>query len=523
MKRPEMTDQLRDETITWDIVIIGGGATGLGIAMDAAIRGYTTLLLEQSDFAKGTSSRSTKLIHGGVRYLAQGKVKLVLEALKERGLLLQNAAHVVKKQAFVIPAYSWWQALYYLAGLKLYDVLAGKWSLGASKFINRKQALKALPTVNHKALKGGILYYDSQFDDTRLAINLAQTAVENGACVINYMRVTDLLKDEAGKINGVAVQDLETGSKYTPKAKAVINATGVFVDDILRMEQHEAHPLVQPSQGVHLVLDQKFLPGSNALLVPKTDDGRVLFAVPWHRHLLVGTTDTLRERAELEPRALEQEIDFILGNAGRYLHQKPQREDVLSVFAGLRPLAAHQGNEQSTKDISRNYKIIVSPAGLVTVTGGKWTIFRKMAEDTIDRAIKTHHLPLMPCQTAHYAIHGNTPGAEPGCHLSIYGTDAKAIKQLMQRQPSLAERLHPSFPHYKAEIVWAVRSEMARTIEDVLARRLRLLFLDARAAMNVAPEVARILALELGRSPEWELQQARAFIQLAEGYLAPAN
>lgn len=519
MNRPALINRLKDEAACWDMLVIGGGATGLGIAVDAALRGYKTLLLEQADFAKGTSSRSTKLIHGGVRYLAQGEVALVFEALKERGLLLQNAPHVVKKQTFIIPFYNWWQGLYYLAGLKIYDLLAGKWSLGPSRLISKKKTRQALPTINSKGLKGGIVFYDSQFDDTRLAINLAQTAVENGACVLNYVQVQGLLKDEAGQITGVTAFDLEAEQTYTLKARAVINATGVFVDAVRRMEQHSTQPLVQPSQGVHLVLEQSFLPGSDALLIPKTDDGRVLFAVPWHQHTLVGTTDTLREQAELEPRALEQEVNFILDNAGRYLSRQPQRADVLSVFAGLRPLAAHHGQGQSTKDISRNYKVIVSPAGLVTVTGGKWTIYRKMAEDTVNLAAKTHHLPHKPSQTEHFPIHGHTTATTAADNLYLYGTDAGAIAQLQEQQPALARNLHPSFSYTKAEVVWAARMEMARTVEDVLARRLRMLFLDARAALETAPEVARILAEELGKDQVWQEQQLRSFSHLADRYL----
>ncbi|WP_439881874.1 FAD-dependent oxidoreductase [Pontibacter sp. MBLB2868] len=521
MDRPKLIKQLTDQNLTWDILVIGGGATGLGIAMDAAIRGYKTILLEQSDFAKGTSSRSTKLIHGGVRYLAQGHVKLVLEALKERGLLLQNAGHVVKKKTFIIPVYTWWKTIYYLAGLKLYDLLAGKWSFGASGFLSKTETLSALPTIKAKGLKGGIRYYDSQFDDSRLAINLARTAVENGACVLNYIQVTDLLKDANGKINGVTALDLENNKMFQIKATAVINATGVFVDSILRMEQHGAKPLVQPSQGAHVVLSASFLPGNQALLIPETKDNRVLFAVPWYGHVLAGTTDVLRKKAELEPKALEQEITFILDTAGDYLTTKPTREDIRAVFAGLRPLAAHQGNAQSTKDISRNYKIVVSSAGLITVTGGKWTIFRKMAEDTLAVTIKTHQLTASPCRTEHYPVHGNTLASDSDDPLSIYGTDAVVIKQLILTQPELSEKLHPAFNYCLAEVVWAVRHEMARTVEDVLARRLRMLFLDARAAIETAPVVARILASELARDQAWELQQISAFERLAMGYLAP--
>jgi glycerol-3-phosphate dehydrogenase len=519
MNRQKMISQLEASETNWDVLVIGGGATGLGIAFDAATRGYKTLLLEQSDFAKGTSSRSTKLIHGGVRYLAQGHIKLVLEALKERDLLLQNAAHIVKKQAFVIPVYTWWDALVYLFGLKLYDLMAGKRSLGSSTFISKTDTLQALPSIKTGSLKGGIRYYDSKFDDSRLAINLAQTAAENGACVLNYVRVTDLLKDAKGKVYGVIAQDLETDKKYNLNAKAVINATGVFVDTILHMEQHDAMPLIRPSQGVHIVLDRKFMPGNEALMIPKTSDGRVLFAVPWYKKLLVGTTDTHREKAELEPVALDKEIDFILDTAAGYLQEKPTRTDVLSVFAGLRPLAAHKGNPKSTKEISRNYKVLVSKSNLTTVTGGKWTIFRKMAEDTLDTLIKAGHLLPKECQTSHFPIHGHTTALPSDSITNVYGTDAFDLAQLEKENTYLNGKLHPEYPYTYAQVIWAIRYEMARTVEDVLARRLRLLFLDAQAAILAAPKVAHLIAIELDKDLTWEQQQINAFTLLATQYL----
>ncbi|MFD2247171.1 glycerol-3-phosphate dehydrogenase/oxidase [Pontibacter ruber] len=519
MNRTKLLEQLHDPHISWDIIVIGGGATGLGVAMDAAIRGYRTLLLEQADFAKGTSSRSTKLIHGGVRYLAQGKVALVLEALRERGLLLKNAAHVVRRQAFVIPYYNWWDGPFYTIGLRLYDVLAGKLSLGASRRISKEKTIEALPVIETKGLKGGIVYYDAQFDDTRLAVYLAQTAVDNGACVLNYMQVVGLLKDDTGRVSGVQARETENDSTYLLKAKTVVNATGVFVDAILRMENPQAEPLVRPSQGVHVVLDSSFLPGDNALLIPKTADGRVLFAVPWHNKVLVGTTDTLRRKVELEPQALEEEINFILDTAGQYLTRKPTRKDVCSVFAGLRPLAAQQGKRQSTKEISRNFKVMVTASGLVTITGGKWTIFRLMAERTVDAAIKAGKLLPKPCTTQSHPIHGNKPFVHCNSHLALYGADMPAIQQLMQQEPELAQKLHPDFPYTKAEVVWAARKEMARTVEDVLARRVRLLFLDARAALAAAPEVARLLSLELQKDETWREQQIAGFTALARHYI----
>lgn len=519
MNRPEMIRQLADTPTDWDVLIIGGGATGLGIAVDAATRGYKTLLLEQADFAKGTSSRSTKLIHGGVRYLALGQLKLVWSALKERWILLQNAPHLVKKQAFVVPVYSWHEAALYFAGLKLYDLMAGERSLGASAFIGKEETLKALPTIKASGLKGGIRYYDCQFDDSRLAINLAQTAAENGACILNYMQVTALQQNQDGKVCGVMAHDMETGLMYKPKAKAVINATGVFVDDILMMEQPDASPLVRPSQGVHLVLSHAFLPGNEALMIPKTPDGRVLFAVPWHGKVLIGTTDTLRTKPELEPKALDREIDFILETAGSYLTKRPTRADVLSVFAGLRPLAAHKGNPKESKDIARNFKVILSDSNMTTITGGKWTIYREMAESTLNQLIKAKLLQHKPCLTASLPIHGHTLQDSINPYLQDFGADATALEQLMLQYPELTVKLHPAHTYTRAEVVWAIRHEMALTVEDILARRLRLLFLDAKAAIQAAPVVAAILASELHRTEEWAEKQVQQFALLASGYM----
>jgi glycerol-3-phosphate dehydrogenase len=370
----------------WDIVIIGGGATGLGAGVDAASRGYDTLLLEQSDFAKGTSSRSTKLVHGGVRYLAQGDIALVLEALHERGLLRQNAPHLVKNQSFIIPNYVWWDGPFYTVGMKVYDMMAGKLGLGPSEHISKAQTLKSIPNLSEKDLSGGVIYYDGQFDDARLAINLAQTMVQNKGTAINYFKVTGLLKSDEDMVAGVTARDEETGKSYKIKAKVVVNATGVFVDDILKMDDNDARKTIRPSQGVHVILDESFLQSDSAIMIPKTSDGRVLFAVPWHGKVVVGTTDTPIDESSLEPRALEEEIDFILNTAAQYLKKEPKRDDVLSIFAGLRPLAAPQDDKSETKEISRGHKLIVSESGLVTMTGGKWTTYRKMGEDLIDQS-----------------------------------------------------------------------------------------------------------------------------------------
>ena len=503
----------------WDIIIVGGGATGLGTALDSASRGYKTLLLEQADFAKGTSSRSTKLVHGGVRYLAQGNISLVREALYERGLLLKNASHLAKNVSFIIPNYRWWERIYYFLGLGIYDLLAGKLSLGRTKHISKTELLDRLPGIDPKGLYGGVVYHDGQFDDARLAINLAQTCVEQGAFVLNYFRVTGLIKNDQQKISGLTAFDVETGNSYWLKAKAVINATGIFVDDVLQMDKPGSRPLVRPSQGIHLVFDRSFMPATDALMIPKTDDGRVLFAVPWHDKIVVGTTDTPIDAHSLEPIALKEEIDFILNTAAKYFIKKPTRNDVQSVFAGLRPLASSDNNTSKTKEISRSHKLIVSASGLVTITGGKWTTYRQMAEDTVDMTIQTTELSHHNCVTKDLPIHGCIPTANWEDHLYIYGSDKNKLLSLIDQDSKLGQKLHPAHPYLLAEVVWAVRQEMARTVEDVLARRVRLLFLDARAAIASAPLVAELIASELGKDEDWQKEQTDTFIKLAQTYL----
>lgn len=506
------------ENEEWDIIIVGGGATGLGIAVDAATRGYRTLLVEQADFAKGTSSRSTKLVHGGVRYLAQGDIALVKHALKERGLMQKNAAHLVFKEQFIIPCYSYFDLVKYFVGLTFYDLLAGKYSFGKSKFLSTKHTLKLMPQIKAKGLKGGVSYYDGKFDDARLAINLAQTAKENGAVLINYMKVVGLNKTD-DKIDGVLTEDVVTNEKFSLNAKMVINATGVFVDDILSMNNPNAKPLVRPSQGVHIVLDKSFLQSESALMIPKTSDGRVLFAVPWHNHLLVGTTDTPLKEHNIEPRALKGETDFILSTASEYLIKKPKEQDILSVFSGLRPLAAPTDPDiDSTKEISRDHKLMVSAKGLITITGGKWTTYRRMAEETVDLAIKETKLIYKPCKTENLSIHCSNLALDDS-HLNVYGTDRKNIEQLIQSSPELAEKIHPDFPHVAAEVYWITKNEMVETVEDVLSRRLRILFIDAQAAIEMAPKVASIMAKEIGADINWEQTQVELFYKLAKGYV----
>lgn len=506
------------EVSQWDIIIVGGGATGLGAAVDAASRGYKTLLLEQSDFSKGTSSRSTKLVHGGVRYLAQGDIGLVREALKERGLLFNNAPHLVKKQAFIIPCYDFFSKAKYLIGLKIYDWLSGKYSFGKSTLMNKDEVLEVMPQVEGERLSGGVEYFDGQFDDSRLAINLAQTCAEQGGTLLNYAKVTGLLKDERGLISGVAMTDLETQKEYNLLSKVVINATGIFVDEILRMDNPHRKPLVRPSQGVHIVLKSSFLTGGKALMIPETSDGRVLFVVPWHNHLIVGTTDTPLNEHSLEPIALEEEIGFILKTADQYLSSKPKRSDVLSVFAGLRPLAAPDKNTNSTKEISRSHKLITEKSNLITITGGKWTTYRKMGEDVIDRAISVGGLLKKDCATEELRIHGYTTTLSKE-YRAIYGADSVGIQKSEEENPDLKAYLIEGEPYTYSEIIWAAKHEMARTIEDVLARRMRLLFLDAKEAEKAARKTAEILGDELGRTEEWKNQQVIDFVKLTKQYM----
>jgi glycerol-3-phosphate dehydrogenase len=517
-QREKLIEAISNPEKIWDIVVVGGGATGLGTALDAASRGYKTLLLEQADFAKGTSSRSTKLVHGGVRYLAQGDIGLVREALYERGLLIKNAAHLVKNESFIIPNYKWWTGAFYTIGLMLYDMLAGKLSFGRSKHISKEETLGRLPGIKQKNLYGGVVYHDGQFDDSRLAINLAQTCLEQGATVLNYFKVTDLLKED-GKITGVIAQDIEAETVYQIKCRAVINATGVFVDDLLQKDEPHKRPLVRPSQGIHIVVDKSFMPGEEALMIPHTDDGRVLFALPWHGKLLIGTTDTPLDGHSLEPRALEAEIGFVMRNVSKYLARPPGRKDVLSIFAGLRPLAAPQEGSAATKEISRRHKLIVSASGLITITGGKWTTYRRMAQDTVDKAIETAKLQARACVTNDLEIHGNKKDTDRDDHLYVYGSDKNSLLGLITENPEWAEKLHPKMEYIKAEVIWAARYEMARTVEDVLARRVRALFLDAKAALEMAPKVTRLMAQELNKDKNWENSQVSEFNELAKGYL----
>ncbi|RTR30716.1 glycerol-3-phosphate dehydrogenase/oxidase [Deinococcus radiophilus] len=508
------TEQLAQATQDrrWDFIVIGGGASGLGTAVEAASRGYSVLLLERHDYAKGTSSRSTKLVHGGVRYLAQGNVALVREALRERGLLRRNAPHLVRDLEFVVPGYSWWSGPFYGVGLKLYDLLAGRLNLGQSKYLDREAALEKIPTLQRNGLMGGILYHDGQFDDSRLAITLLRTLEDFGGVALNHAHVTGLDR-EAGRVTGVRFRDEETGQEHQVQGQVVINATGVWVDEVRRMEDPSVKAMLSPSQGVHIVVDRRFLPGDSAIMIPRTDDGRVLFAVPWHGHAVIGTTDTAVPQASAEPRALPEETEFILRTAQQYMDPAPTRADVKSVFVGLRPLV-RPPDATDTKAISRDHTVVISEGGLVTLTGGKWTTYRHMGEDTVNQAENVAGLPRRLSITPGLHLHGWSEDALPD-HWRVYGSDAARIQAL----PGAQTQLHPALPYTEAEVRWAARAESARTAEDVLARRLRAQLLDARASLDMAPRVAQILAEELGHDEAWQRQQVQEYHEVTQGYL----
>jgi glycerol-3-phosphate dehydrogenase len=518
MTREAMLARLERHRGTWDFVIVGGGATGVGVAVDAASRGYSVLLLEQHDFGKGTSSRSTKLVHGGVRYLEQGNISLVMEALKERGILRQNAPHLVSNLPFVVPNYDWWETPFYGLGLKVYNLLAGKYGFGDSSILSREETLRRLPTIRTDGLRGGVVYYDGQFDDSRLLINLVQTAGEQGAALVNYAQVTAVTRGSDGTVDGIVATDLESGREFPVRARVVVNATGAFADNVRRLADPAIRPLVAPSQGVHLVFDRSFLPGTSAIMVPHTRDGRVMFAIPWHQHTLVGTTDTPVSEPSLEPQALDSEVAFILETAALYLHKAPTRGDVLSVFAGIRPLV-RIGDSRITAALSRDHTIHIDRSGLLTTTGGKWTTYRHMAEETVDQAAEFARLPEKPCVTGNLPIHGFHQHADEFGTLAVYGSDAPAIRQLGDQEPALLQPLDPALPSIGAQVVWAVRMEMARTVEDALARRCRALFLNAAAAIRMAPAVAALMARELGRDEAWQRSEIDSFERLARAYL----
>lgn len=528
MKRSEMVSAVEERETVWDVIVIGGGATGLGAAVEAASRGHRTLLVEADDFAKGTSSRSTKLIHGGVRYLRQGKVSMVTQSLRERQRLLMNAPHLVHPLQFVLPTYRPGSRLFYYAGLRLYDLLAGQIFTDRARCLSKEEASTHLPTLKVDNLLGAVLYTDGQFDDSRLAIALAQTAVKLQAIVVNYMPVVQLLRT-AGRVSGVVVRDEESGQEHSIRGRCVVNATGVFAETILNLDADPREfqvdrnrPVVTPSQGSHLVLDSSFLPGSTALMIPQTDDGRVLFAIPWHGKVLLGTTDLPVREVSREPRPMEGEVQYLLQHAGRYLNRSPKESDIRSRFAGLRPLVGRRMQSSSTSQLSREHEIYISQSGLITVIGGKWTTYRSMGQELIDRAERVGGLARRRSVTATLRLHGcsadSTIPSSKNDPSRVYGDDTVRIAAMIEADPALGNLIHAELPYRAADVVWAARFEMARTIEDVLARRTRSLFLDAAAAGEAAPCVAELLARELRLGESWKNEQVMLFKALAANY-----
>ena len=515
MNRNLNIKKLSNKESKWDIIIIGGGASGLGAAVDSASRGFKTLLVEKSDFAKGTSSRSTKLVHGGVRYMQNGDISLVIEALKERGVLKKNAPHLVKNMSFVIPSYNWWSNPFYGIGLKIYDMMAGKLGLGKSTILSKDETLKLIPNVKKKDLIGGVIYHDGQFDDSRMAISLAITAEKNGATLLNYFEVKKLIKNN-NIINGIVVKDNVNNKTYEIKGKVVINATGVFSDNIMKMDFPRKKRMIKPSQGVHLVLDQKFLKSQHAILIPHTTDGRVLFAVPWNKHVVLGTTDTSLDEIKEEPIALKEEIEFILKNAQNFMTIKPTKNDIKSVFAGLRPLAA-ESDKGNTKEISRHHKISVSESGLLSILGGKWTTYRKIAEDAINTSISIGGFNERKCITENLQIHGYMKNPDWNDPLHVYGNDSSLIKKLKitNGNKSLSKKLYIS-PN---QIIWSLKNEMAVKLEDILARRTRCLFLDAKETVRIAPKVLDIMKTFLNKDNDWEKKEFSNFMKISKNYI----
>ena len=521
MSREDALKRFHEHQDAWDVVVIGGGATGVAIAMDAAIRGLSVVLVEQSDFGKGTSSRSTKLVHGGVRYLQQGNITLVRDALRERTLLRANAPHLVYDLPFVIPCRSWWQRFFYGVGLKVYDFLAVGNSFGRSRNLSVPDTMQAVPGLSRNRLKGGVLYHDGQFDDARLLISMVRTGHDAGACLLNYMRVTGLIRNQNERITGVSVCDTESGEEFSIQGRAVINAAGPFSDAIRSMDDYNRDTMISPSQGVHLVLPRELFPGDTAIIVPKTSDGRVIFVIPWHEHVIVGTTDTPIAEATLEPEPQQQEVQFLLATVADYLERAPKPEEVLGYFTGVRPLV--RGDKSArTASLSRDHVIRVSTAGLITIAGGKWTTVRKMAEDCVDKVVQLHKMAALPCGTENYRLHGASDQVVVTDERAVYGTDLVHLQQLEQQQPALAKPISAAFGITAAQVIWAVRQEMARTVEDVLARRTRALFLDARASVAMAPEVAALLAEELGHEAGWCQTQVAEFKEVAKNFL-PAS
>lgn len=516
--REDIIARLRNSDAPWDVLVIGGGASGLGAAVEAASRGYHTLLVERVDFAKGTSSRSTKLAHGGVRYLQQMNVALVLDALKERGHMLRNAPHLVHDLSFVVPAYDYLSLPYYGLGLKVYERLSGKFSLGKSRLLSRAETLKNLPTISSEGLRGGIIYHDGQFDDARYAISLMRTLQDLGGIAVNYLEATQILH-RRGKSVGIKALDRETGESFDIEAKVVINATGAYAEKILSMDHSLNGSVLALSQGTHFVLPASFLQSTTAMMVPRTDDGRVLFAIPWHGATIVGTTDEPVNCASDDPQPMDREKNFLLEHIARYFGRRPEPAEILSMWSGQRPLFREHGKK--TSQVSRDHKILVSASGMITMTGGKWTTYRRMGQDAINRAVDLRLLPKTASRTIDLKLHGwlASPLSEMSESEVVYGSDFPALQALATKDRELDQMIHPRLPYRFREVAWAARHELARTTEDVLARRTHALLLDARAAMEAAPAVANLLGKELKRDAAWIRRDLERFFSIAKSFV----
>jgi glycerol-3-phosphate dehydrogenase len=502
MNRAEAVAAIDGHERPWDVLVIGGGASGLGTALEAASRGHRTLLLEGADFGQGTSCRSTKLIHGGLRYLRQGRIGVVRESLRERETLLRNAPHLVHPLGFVIPCFRWWEKPFYHFGLSLYDRLSGSLRLGRAGGLSRAQTLERLPGMAASNVTGGVHYEDGQFDDAQLLISLLRTLLAEGGHALNHCRVVKLLK-KSGRVCGVIAQDQIGSREFEIKAKVVVNATGIFSDELRQLDDPQTPPNITASQGIHLVLPKKIMPAAEAVMIPKTHDGRVLFLIPWHDHLLVGTTDSARDKPELEPRASREEIDYLLEYLDQYLEQPVGREDVLSCFAGLRPLVGTAGGGKTSR-LSRDYHLATATSRLITLAGGKWTTYRAMGEATVNQVEVVGHLKNQPTRTR---------------NLKLFDRDETEVREIINRTPDLEKTLHPDYPWTEAQVIHAVRRQSANRVEDVLSRRLRALPLNAQAATAMAPRVAELMAGELNHDAAWQTEQVAAFRKLAADYL----
>ncbi|KAH8283525.1 hypothetical protein KR018_004947, partial [Drosophila ironensis] len=537
--RPQQIKSLMGDQ-DFDVLIIGGGATGAGCALDSVTRGLKTALVEQDDFASGTSSRSTKLIHGGVRYLQKAilgldfeQYRMVKEALQERATMLESAPHLTHALPIMLPVYTWWQVPYYWVGIKCYDLVAGDRNVKSSYYLSKKDALELFPMLKKDKLCGAIVYYDGQQDDARMCLAVALTAARYGATVCNHVEVKELLKkdDGSGKqvLCGAKVKDHISGKEFTVKAKCIINAAGPFTDNIRKMDDPITKNICSPSSGVHIVLPGYYSPDQMGLLDPSTSDGRVIFFLPWKGHTIAGTTD-VPCKVNRTPIPTGKEIQFILNEVRKYLDMEVRSGDVLSAWSGIRPLVSDP-NKHDTQSLARNHIVHVSPSNLVTIAGGKWTTYRVMAEHTIDAAIKAcdltpKHRHTMTTSLKIEGAQGWTPTmyirlvqdcgleCEVAQHLAkSYGDRAFAVSKMAsltgKRWPIIGNRIHPEFPYIDAEIRYGVR-EYACTAVDMIARRLRLAFLNVQAAQEALPLIVDIMGEELNWSKDKKERQIKA-------------